>query len=78
MDLSYGIIYCFLCRDYMYDSDFENTAKKMKYKSAKHLGLAKTQFPPWEPTAHELEMLRKNPQRKRISENSYIGKTDML
>lgn len=74
MDLTWGYVYCYLCRDYIYDSELEKLAKKKRLKAAKVYGPTYAQYyTTWEPTLYELEVLRQNPQRKRISDNSYIG-----
>ncbi|XP_023228623.1 ubiquitin carboxyl-terminal hydrolase 22-like [Centruroides sculpturatus] len=33
----------------------------------------KEQYYPWEPSSFEMDLLRRNPRRKRITDNSYIG-----
>ena len=73
MDLCYGIVYCFQCEDYMHDKDFEAISRKQRQKSAKINGVRWMQYYMWEPTSQELEVLKDNPQRKRISDNSHIG-----
>jgi ubiquitin carboxyl-terminal hydrolase 22/27/51 len=73
MDLTYGVVYCFSCQDYIHDNQFEAIAKKQSYKAAKMVGVRNTQYYPWQPSITELEVLKNNPQRKRISENSHIG-----
>jgi len=74
MDLTRGYIYCHPCRNYIYDSDLETIAKEKRLKAAKVYGPTFVQyFSSWEPTLHDLEVLKQNPQRKRISDNSFIG-----
>ncbi|RWS02777.1 ubiquitin carboxyl-terminal hydrolase 22-like protein [Dinothrombium tinctorium] len=73
MDLSHGTIYCYICQDYVYDRELESISRKLRYKAAKFMGNCNAQYYPWEPTHNELQILKQNPQRKRISENSYIG-----
>ncbi|XP_074598990.1 ubiquitin carboxyl-terminal hydrolase nonstop isoform X2 [Brevipalpus obovatus] len=74
MDLTRGYVYCYLCRNYIYDNDLEKIAKEKRLKAAKVYGPTFLQYySSWEPTLHELEVLKQNPQRKRISDNSYIG-----
>lgn len=60
MELQYGSIYCFQCQDYVYDKELEAGTDDEK----KHI---------WEPTKQDMELLRKNPKRKRIYENSFVG-----
>lgn len=75
MDIVYGSIYCHVCKDYIYDEDCESIGRKQKKKSAKFLGINSFQYHyyPWEPSLNELEVLKQNPKRKKISENSFIG-----
>ena len=74
MDLNYGSIYCHICNDYIYDNEFESICRKQKKKSAKFLGISNFQYYPcWEPSTNELEVLRQNPRRKKVAENSFIG-----
>uniref|UniRef100_T1ITV3 Ubiquitin carboxyl-terminal hydrolase n=1 Tax=Strigamia maritima TaxID=126957 RepID=T1ITV3_STRMM len=72
VDLSYGAVYCFQCGDYVYDTELESIAKSDKIKAARSLGM-REYFCPWEPTNCEIELLKRNPKRKRITENSTIG-----
>lgn len=73
MDITFGTIYCFACQDYVYDNEMEAMARKQRHKSAKFLGINNAQYCPWIPSKNELVILKQNPQRKRISDNSYIG-----
>ncbi|RWS27194.1 ubiquitin carboxyl-terminal hydrolase 22-like protein [Leptotrombidium deliense] len=73
MDLSFGTIYCYICRDYVYDRELETISRKLRHKAARYTGNCNAQYYPWEPSHNELQILKQNPQRKRISENSYIG-----
>ena len=73
MDLNWGAIYCYACQDYVLDNDLEIIAKKLRLKSIQFLGQTYGSYYPWEPSFKELQILKQNPQRKRISENSYIG-----
>ncbi|XP_054160267.1 ubiquitin carboxyl-terminal hydrolase 22-like [Oppia nitens] len=73
MDLCYGMVYCFICTDYMHDKDFETIARKQRRKTNKMDGIRSAQYYIWEPTSQELQVLKDNPQRKRITENSHIG-----
>ncbi|XP_022242955.1 ubiquitin carboxyl-terminal hydrolase 22-like [Limulus polyphemus] len=72
VDISYGTVFCFSCGDYVYDKELEAIAKRHRRKAAKLNGI-KEQYYEWEPTNFELDLLRRNPRRKRISDNSYIG-----
>ncbi|KAK1799003.1 hypothetical protein P4O66_007269 [Electrophorus voltai] len=72
IDLLYGGIYCFACQDYIYDKDMEQIAKEEQRKAWKLQG-AGEKFSTWEPTKRELELLRHNPKRRRITTNCTIG-----
>lgn len=76
VDLSYGAIYCFSCGDYVYDKELESVARRLRQRAARLLSTLinlKEQYYPWEPSSYEIDLLKRNPRRKRISNNSYIG-----
>ncbi|CAB1311954.1 unnamed protein product [Coregonus sp. 'balchen'] len=72
IDLLYGGIYCFVCQDYIYDKDMEQIAKEEQRKVWKLQGVGE-KYSTWEPTKRELELLRHNPKRRRITSNCTIG-----
>ncbi|KAH7943327.1 hypothetical protein HPB52_006948 [Rhipicephalus sanguineus] len=72
VDISYGVVYCFTCADYVYDRELEAMARKHRRRCARLLGLQEY-YQHWEPSNFELDLLRRNPRRKRIANNSYIG-----
>nr|XP_040032268.1 LOW QUALITY PROTEIN: ubiquitin carboxyl-terminal hydrolase 22 [Gasterosteus aculeatus aculeatus] len=72
IDLLYGGIYCFMCQDYIYDKDMEQIAKEEQRKAWKMQGVGE-KYSTWEPTKRELELLRHNPKRRRITSNCTIG-----
>ncbi|KAK2506284.1 hypothetical protein MC885_003427 [Smutsia gigantea] len=72
MELMYGGIYCFLCQDYIYDKDIEIIAKEEQRKAWKMQGVGE-KFSTWEPTKRELELLKHNPKRRKITSNCTIG-----
>lgn len=72
VDISYGVVHCFACNDYVYDRELEAVARKHRRKCGRLLGLHEV-YHHWEPSSVELELLRRNPRRKRIANNSYIG-----
>lgn len=43
-ELSYGAIYCFKCKDYVYDQDFERVARYQSKRAASSLGEMPTLF----------------------------------
>lgn len=76
VDVSYGAVYCFSCSDYVYDKELEAIARKQRRRAARILDMfsgMKEQYYPWEPSSFEMDLLRRNPRRKRITDNSYIG-----
>lgn len=72
IELMYGGIYCFLCQDYIYDKDIEIIAKEEQRKAWKLQGVGE-KFSTWEPTKRELELLKHNPKRRKITSNCTIG-----
>ncbi|MBV94624.1 Ubiquitin carboxyl-terminal hydrolase 22, partial [Eschrichtius robustus] len=72
IELMYGGIYCFLCQDYIYDKDIEIIAKEEQRKAWKMQGVGE-KFSTWEPTKRELELLKHNPKRRKITSNCTIG-----
>uniref|UniRef100_A0A6I8PNQ9 Ubiquitin carboxyl-terminal hydrolase n=1 Tax=Ornithorhynchus anatinus TaxID=9258 RepID=A0A6I8PNQ9_ORNAN len=87
IDLLYGGIYCFMCQDYIYDKDLEQIAKEEQRKAWKLQAFTPTvvshyqctmtgigeKYSTWEPTKRELELLRHNPKRRKITTNCTIG-----
>lgn len=71
-DVSYGVVFCFACDDYVYDGELEAVARVHRRKCARMMGLQEL-YHHWEPSSLEMELLRRNPRRKRITNNSYIG-----
>ncbi|ESN98084.1 hypothetical protein HELRODRAFT_113992 [Helobdella robusta] len=71
IDLTYGVILCFLCGDYVYDDDMDETAKKEQKLVCK--SLENTLFMPWEPTKEEVQLLKENPKRRKLTGDSTIG-----
>ncbi|GLD49351.1 ubiquitin carboxyl-terminal hydrolase 22 [Lates japonicus] len=71
IDLLYGGIYCFVCQDYIYDKDMEQIAKEEQRKAWKLQGIGE-KYTTWEPTKRELELLRHNPKRRKITTNCTI------
>uniref|UniRef100_A0A3P9HMA2 Ubiquitin carboxyl-terminal hydrolase n=1 Tax=Oryzias latipes TaxID=8090 RepID=A0A3P9HMA2_ORYLA len=72
VDLLYGGVYCFLCQDYVYDREMEQIAKEEQKKAWKMQGIGE-KFSSWEPSRREVELLRHNPKRRRITTNCTIG-----
>lgn len=77
VDLCYGNILCFQCGDYVYDRELLAVAKAQWSQSAKSLSFGEF-YRAWEPTQIETELLKKHPRRRRIVENSTIGKIETV
>ncbi|EDL33892.1 mCG3962 [Mus musculus] len=87
VDLYYGGIYCFMCKDYVYDIDIEQIAKEEQGEALKLQASTSTEvsqqqcsvpglgekYPTWETTKPELELLGHNPRRRRIASSFTIG-----
>ncbi|XP_045213600.1 ubiquitin carboxyl-terminal hydrolase 22-like [Mercenaria mercenaria] len=71
VDMTYGMINCFACGDYVYDRDFEKIARHLNNRTSTQGVL--NQFVTWQPNHRELDMLRKNTKRRRVEESSTIG-----
>lgn len=72
VDLSCGTVYCNACRSFVYDDELESIAKKQNQNAAASLGIKRC-YLPWEPGQDEIELLKRNPKRRKVSENSHIG-----
>ncbi|KAK7475420.1 hypothetical protein BaRGS_00033370 [Batillaria attramentaria] len=72
VDLNFGTVYCYACKDFVYDKELETLAKRQNKAAAASLAIRR-QFAPWEPDQDEIELLRRNPKRRRVSESSHIG-----
>ena len=72
VDLTYGVVCCFQCGDYVYDRELEIIAQKHQTKASLSLGLGQV-YHSWEPTEEEIELLKKHPRRKKITDSSIIG-----
>ncbi|ERE64217.1 ubiquitin carboxyl-terminal hydrolase 22-A-like protein [Cricetulus griseus] len=87
VDLYYGGIYCFMCKDYVYDKDIEQIAKEEQGEALKLQASTSTEvsqqqcsvpglgekYLTWETTKPELELLGHNPRRRRITSSFTIG-----
>lgn len=76
VDLAYGAVLCFQCGDYVYDQELIAVAREHRLKAAKSLGMPVI-YQSWEPSRHEIELLRRNPRRRKLIENTTIGEMGM-
>lgn len=72
VDLTYGVVCCFQCGDYVYDRELEIIAQKHQTKASLSLGLGQV-YHSWEPSEEEVELLKKHTRRKKITDSSIIG-----
>ena len=76
VELTYGAVYCFKCRDYIYDSSLDEISRTVEQHLAQNRFMTSRQpmtYVAWEPTKDEIELLKQNPQRKRVESGSTIG-----
>jgi len=72
VDLAYGAVLCFQCGDYVYDQEFAEVAHEHRIKAAKSLGMPAI-YHSWEPSRREMDLLRRNPRRRKLIKNTTIG-----
>jgi ubiquitin carboxyl-terminal hydrolase 22/27/51 len=58
----------------VYDKELEIIAQSHQSKASLSLGLGEV-YQPWEPSEEEIELLKKHPRRKKITDSSVIGST---
>lgn len=73
VDLSHGKVYCFLCKDYAYDSQLERVSREQHSKAWRLLGNGCAKYQPWLPSKSEIQLLQENCKRRKITVNSTIG-----
>lgn len=56
----------------MYDRELAAVAHEHRLKAAKSLGMPAI-YRLWEPSGREIELLRRNPRRRKLIENTTIG-----
>ena len=77
VELTYGTVYCFKCRDYIYDSSLDEISRNIEQQLAHNRFITSRQpvaYVAWEPTRDEIELLKQNPKRKKVELGSTIGK----
>lgn len=72
VELSHGNVLCLACGTYVYDDDFLEVAHELMVRAGRRLGMGAL-YRPWEPSARVLELLRKNPKRRKIVPGVAIG-----
>lgn len=77
LELSHGTLYCYACRDFIYDArsrDYALINRKLEAKDLqKSLG-----WQPWIPTAKETNLLLANARRRLVRPNQTIGLRGLL
>ncbi|XP_041473865.1 ubiquitin carboxyl-terminal hydrolase 22-like [Lytechinus variegatus] len=73
VDMTHGTVFCVACGDYVYDSEFEQISQEERLNCSKFHGSSVQGFSAWEATGYEIELLRRNPTRKKVSGSSTIG-----
>lgn len=72
LELSYGTIYCYLCKDFTYDYRCEEISSH--HRRLESLDLQKSlPYRPWCPTPTEIKLLLNNPQVLEVHGNKTIG-----
>lgn len=77
IELCYGVIYCGICEDYIYDPECQEMAKKHLQKEARSLNKS-ISWRPWSPTRLEVDLLLKHPKRRVVTSMSSIGLRGLL
>lgn len=74
VDLLYGNVYCFMCSTYVYDDELDNIAKEEADKVSWITGCGKRKYFEWQPNELETNLLTITPKRRKISQDSSVGK----
>lgn len=77
LELCYGMIYCYQCKDFTYDSECQAIAEKHIRKEAKSLNKSLS-WRPWSPSKVEIDLLLKNPKRRHVTAFTSIGLRGLL
>lgn len=72
VEAAYGNIYCHLCKDFVYDSDFENLNDRCWNRFQKWAGLG-VRHRPWTASPDEKALLQKHKKRKGFPCNTTFG-----
>lgn len=77
LELSYGMLWCSGCKDFIYDAECQDIARKHLQKEARSLNKSMS-WRPWAPTQVEIDLLLKHPKRRIVSSMSSIGLRGLL
>ncbi|XP_066995037.2 ubiquitin carboxyl-terminal hydrolase 22-like [Anabrus simplex] len=72
VELVHGMIMCFRCGDYVYDSDFTSIIAEKNPKAYVSLGMSVV-YHPRKPKSHGADLLQLKQHTRKITENSTIG-----
>lgn len=71
VDISFGTVYCYACKDYVYDKELEAISRKQRIRSAKQLGV--NLYFPWDLVEKKQELIEMHPKQLTSANKSYIG-----
>ena len=77
VELNYGTVYCFKCKDYIYDTALDEVGRSIDQQLAHkkyHVSRQPVAYVAWEPTKEEIDLLKQNPKRRKVEPGSTIGK----
>ncbi|KFB51299.1 hypothetical protein ZHAS_00019351 [Anopheles sinensis] len=77
LELCYGMLYCYQCRDFIYNSECQAIAERHLRREARSLNKSLS-WRPWSPSKLEIELLLKNPKRRHVTAYSSIGLRGLL
>ncbi len=76
VELNYGTVYCFKCKDYVYDAALDEISRSLEQQLAHkkyHVSRQPVMYVAWEPTKEEIDLLKQNPKRRKVEPGSTIG-----
>ena len=77
LELCYGMLYCYQCRDFIYHSKCQTIAERHLWLEARSLDKSLS-WRPWSPSRLEIELLLKNPKRRHVTALTSIGLRGLL
>ncbi|XP_028395120.1 ubiquitin carboxyl-terminal hydrolase 22-like [Dendronephthya gigantea] len=73
VDLTYGVVYCFLCGDYVHNEVLEKILREERAKAWRSYGNKTALYEQWLPGRRDVELLKRNVKYQRVCDNSIIG-----
>uniref|UniRef100_A0A182YC78 Ubiquitin carboxyl-terminal hydrolase n=1 Tax=Anopheles stephensi TaxID=30069 RepID=A0A182YC78_ANOST len=77
LELCYGMLYCYQCRDFIYHSKCQAIAERHLRCEARSLDKSLS-WRPWSPSRLEIDLLLKNPKRRHVTALTSIGLRGLL